>query len=38
MRASLASNWLPQHPDLQRKVFPIWDYETYQSLPADQKN
>ncbi|HUD01928.1 MAG TPA: protein translocase subunit SecD [Rhabdochlamydiaceae bacterium] len=37
MRATLAGNWLPQHPDLQRSVFPIWDYETYQSLPADQK-
>jgi SecD/SecF fusion protein len=37
MRASLAGNWLPLHPDLQRKAFPIWDYETYQSLPSDQK-
>jgi SecD/SecF fusion protein len=37
MRATLAGNWLPQHPDLQRQAFPIWDYETYQSLPADQK-
>ncbi len=37
MRVSLATNWLPQHPDLQRSAFPIWDYETYQSLPADQK-
>lgn len=37
MRANLAGNWLPQHPDLQRQAFPIWDYETYQSLPADQK-
>ncbi|HEX2579574.1 MAG TPA: protein translocase subunit SecD [Rhabdochlamydiaceae bacterium] len=37
MRMSIATNWMPQHPDLQRNVFPIWDYETYQSLPADQK-
>jgi SecD/SecF fusion protein len=37
IRTTLATNWLPQHPDLQRAVFPIWDYETYQSLPADQK-
>ncbi len=37
MRTAIATNWIPQHPDLQRSVFPIWDYETYQSLPADQK-
>jgi len=37
LRTTLAGNWLPQHPDLQRQAFPIWDYETYQSLPADQK-
>ncbi len=37
MKAAIATNWMPQHPDLQRSVFPIWDYETYQSLPADQK-
>ncbi len=37
MRTAIATNWMPQHPDLQRAVFPIWDYETYQSLPADQK-
>lgn len=37
MRTAIATNWMPQHPDLQRSVFPIWDYETYQSLPADQK-
>ena len=37
MRTTLESNWLPQHADLQRSVFPIWDYETYQKLPSDQK-
>ena len=37
MRTTIATNWMPQHPDLQRSVFPVWDYETYQSLPADQK-
>lgn len=37
IRTTLATNWMPEHPDLKRSVFPIWDYETYQSLPADQK-
>ena len=37
MLLSLTTNWMPEHPDLQRSVFPIWDYETYQSLRADQK-
>ncbi len=37
LRATLANNWFPQHPDLNRQVFPIWDYETYQALPANQK-
>lgn len=29
--------WMPQHPDLTREQFPIWDYETYQQLPAHAK-
>ena len=37
LRTTIANNWLPQHPDLKRQVFPIWDYETYQALPANQK-
>jgi len=30
-------NWAPKHPDLQKGVFPVWDEETYQKLPADEK-
>lgn len=37
IKNTLAENWLPSHPDLKREVFPIWDFETYQSLPQDQK-
>lgn len=37
LRDSLISNWQPKHPDLSRESFPIWDYETYLSLPAEQK-
>ncbi len=37
IRQTLTENWLPSHIDLQRSGFPIWDFETYQSLPQDQK-
>jgi SecD/SecF fusion protein len=37
VRNIIAETWAPKHPDLSRKVFPIWDYETYQSLPNEQK-
>ncbi len=34
----LKNYWHPKHPELTEKNFPIWDYETYQNLPADQKS
>ena len=34
---TLKAHWHPKHPDLQRDAFPIWNYETYQSLPAHEK-
>jgi SecD/SecF fusion protein len=37
LRETLVNHWTPRHPDLQRDVFPIWDYETYQKLPASEK-
>jgi SecD/SecF fusion protein len=37
VKNSLLAHWSPTHPDLKRETFPIWDYETYQALPADQK-
>ena len=37
IQTTLATTWLPKAPDLQRAVFPVWDFETYQSLPSDQK-
>ncbi len=37
LKETILSNWQPKHPDLVRDSFPIWDYETYLSLPADQK-
>ncbi len=37
LKQLLQSGWIPNHPDLKRDVFPIWDYETYLTLPADQK-
>jgi SecD/SecF fusion protein len=36
-RTTIVENWAPSHPDLNRSNFPIWDYETYQALPSDQK-
>jgi hypothetical protein len=38
LKENILANWHPKHPDLQRKLFPIWDYETYKSLPAEEKN
>ncbi|HSX12615.1 MAG TPA: protein translocase subunit SecD [Rhabdochlamydiaceae bacterium] len=37
LKETLLSNWQPKHPDLTRDSFPIWDYETYLNLPAEQK-
>lgn len=34
---TIATQWMPQHADLKRDVFPIWDFATYQKLPAAQK-
>ncbi|HSX03893.1 MAG TPA: protein translocase subunit SecF [Rhabdochlamydiaceae bacterium] len=37
LKDTLLSNWQPKHPDLTRDSFPIWDYETYLTLPPEQK-
>ncbi len=37
LKQLLQSSWQPKNPDLKRDAFPIWDYDTYLSLPADQK-
>jgi SecD/SecF fusion protein len=34
---AILQNWKPQHPDLSRDAFPIWDFETYQNLPFQEK-
>ena len=34
---TLNTLWTPKSADLQRSVFPIVDYETYQTLPLEQK-
>jgi SecD/SecF fusion protein len=33
----ILSSWNPRHADLQPNVFPVIDYTTYLSLPADEK-
>ncbi len=33
----IRSQWNPNHPDLKRESFPIWDQITYESLPANEK-
>jgi SecD/SecF fusion protein len=30
--------WHPTHLDLKNDSFPVWDYETYVSLPISEKN
>lgn len=37
IKDSIASSWSPRHPDLQKNVFPIWDYDTYQKLSSSEK-
>ncbi len=37
IQESLAVHWSPHHPDLQKNVFPIWDYATYQKLAPSEK-
>lgn len=29
--------WQPKHADLSKESFPVWDYETYRKLPANEK-
>ncbi|MCB1115175.1 MAG: protein translocase subunit SecD [Chlamydiia bacterium] len=33
----LKTEWNPTHPDLKRNAFPIYDYETFQKLPAQEQ-
>lgn len=33
----IRSQWNPNHPDLKREAFPVWDNVTYESLPASEK-
>jgi SecD/SecF fusion protein len=37
LQETLKTAWAPQHRDLQKEAFPIWDYETYLNLPPDQQ-
>lgn len=37
LKKRIASSWHPESADFSSKSFPIWDYATYKSLPADQK-
>lgn len=37
IQQTLLTHWHPKHPDLKRESFPIWNYETYQNLPAHEK-
>jgi len=37
MKSLIATQWHPSHPDLRSDVFPIYDFATYEKLPAHQK-
>ncbi|MBS0605315.1 MAG: protein translocase subunit SecD [Parachlamydiales bacterium] len=37
LKDTLTSTWKPKHPDLSHENLPIYDYETYISLPSDQQ-
>jgi SecD/SecF fusion protein len=38
LQETLKNNWNPKHPDLVPSALPIYDYETYQKLPASEKS
>ena len=38
LEETLKTTWQPQHPDLVPASFPIFDYETYNKLPASERN
>ncbi len=37
IKQMLVSTWNPSHPDLQKDLFPIWDYAAYLKLPIEQQ-
>lgn len=37
LKQTLLTHWAPQHPDLSRESFPIYDEETFASLPLEEK-
>jgi len=37
VKQAILDHWNPKHPDLQRNVFPLWDYETYVTLSPEQQ-
>lgn len=37
VQESILAGWHPEHRDLKREVFPIWDYETYTNLPVEER-
>lgn len=37
LEQALKATWHPSHPDLVPTAFPIHDYETYQKLPAEER-
>ena len=37
VQQALVSTWNPTHPDLKSDAFPIWDYETYETLSLEDK-
>ena len=34
---NILENWHPSHPELSRETFPVYDYQTYQLLPPEQR-
>ncbi len=38
VRSTILSSWHPKHPDLQADAFPIWDYDTFHSLPTHERS
>jgi SecD/SecF fusion protein len=37
LKETLTSSWNPKHPDLSHEHLPIYDYDTYVSLPQDEQ-
>ena len=37
LKQKIENFWSPESPEFSNGAFPVWDYETYSSLPENEK-